>query len=142
MTSVPRKGLPLWAKWLIYIFIFGAAGVLVWSQLPRGAYPTDLTRVGAGRPALVLAYDIQSLGGMQGMGVLDGLRGEYSDRVEFLVADLGVPDGKSLAQQYDAESGAVMQFSGDGTHVRTMHLPLNSEILRHALEEAVAGQPR
>ena len=142
MTPVPHKGLPLWGKWLIYLSILGAVGTLIWSQLPRGAYPTDLTRVGEGRPALVLAYDIKSMGGMEVMRLLDTLRGEYTNRVEFLVADLGVPDGHNFAQRHGAANGTVMLFSGDGSHVRTIHLPLNTEMLRHALEEAVSGQTR
>lgn len=110
--------------------------------MPRGAYPTDLTRVGKGRPALVLAYDINSMGGMSVMGLLDALRGEYADRVEFLVADLGVPDGRNFAQRHDAINGTVMLYSADGSHMRTIHLPLNTEILRHALEQVVSGQTR
>lgn len=142
MTPAPQEGLPLWGKWLIYLAILGAVGVLSWSQLPRGAYPTDLTRVGEGRPALVLAYDIKSMGGMEVMRLLDALRGEYASRVEFLVADLGVPDGHNFAQQHGAANGTVMLFSGNGSHVRTIHLPLNTEMLRHALEETVSGQTR
>lgn len=142
MTPIPRKDLPRWGKWLIYLSIFGAAGTLIWSQLPRGAYPTDLTRVGERRPALVLAYDITSMGGMAVMGLLDTLRGEYADRIEFLVADLGVPDGRKFAQRHGAASGTVMLFSRDGSHVRTIHLPPNTEVLRHALEEVVSGQAR
>ncbi|MFO7543807.1 MAG: hypothetical protein R6W97_13500 [Thiobacillus sp.] len=57
MTSAPHKGLPLWGKGLIYVFIVVAVGALIWIQLPRGSYPTDLTRIGNGRPALVLAYE-------------------------------------------------------------------------------------
>ncbi len=142
MTPAPHKSLSRRGKWLIYLAIFGAIGALIWSQLPRGAYPTDLTRVGKGRPALVLAYDINSMGGMSVMGLLDVLRGEYADRVEFLVADLGVPDGRDFAQRHDAINGTVMLYSADGSHMRTIHLPLNTEILRHALEQVVSGQTR
>ncbi len=142
MTPAPHKSLSRRGKWLIYLAIFGAIGALIWSQLPRGAYPTDLTRVGKGRPALVLAYDIDSMGGMSVMGLLDVLRGEYADRVEFLVADLGVPDGRDFAQRHDAINGTVMLYSADGSHMRTIHLPLNTEILRHALEQVVSGQTR
>lgn len=141
MTSVSHKGLPRWGKGLIYLFIIGAVGALIWSQLPRGAYPTDLTRVGAGRPALVLAYDINTMGGMETMEQLDILRGDYADRVEFLVASLGMADGQDFARRYGAVNGSVMLFSGAGSHVRTIHLPLNSDMLRLALEEIAAGQP-
>lgn len=133
------KGRPRWGKWLLYIAVFGAVAVLIISQLPRGAYPTDLTRVGAGKPALVLAYDIQSSGGMTVMGLLDTVRGEYADRVEFLVAPLGEPNGQDFAERYRAISGSVMLFSGTGTHVRTIHNAPDADVLRQALQGLVSG---
>lgn len=142
MTPVPRQGLPRWGKWLISVLFVGAVGTLIWSQLPRGAYSTDLTRIGAGRPALVLAYDINTLGGMAVMELLDSLRGEYSNRVELLVAALGEPGGSKLAQRHGAVNGTVMTFAGDGSHLRTIHLPPNTMVLRRALDEVVAGQAR
>jgi len=142
MTPVPRQGLPRWGKWLISIFFIGAVGTLIWSQLPRGAYSTDLTRVGAGRPALVLAYDINTMGGMAVMELMDSLRGEYTPRVELLVAALGEPGGFGFAQRYGAVNGTVMTFAGDGSHLRTIHLPASATVLRRALDEVVAGPTR
>ncbi len=93
MQPEPTKGVSRSRKWLIYLAFFGAMGALIFSQLPRGSYSTDLTRIGDGRPALVLAYDISSMGGTEVMKLMDALREEYSDRVVFLVADLGTPHG-------------------------------------------------
>lgn len=137
MASTPPKSLPRWAKWLAYLGFFAAVGALVWTQLPRGAYPTDLTRIGAGRAALVLAYDINSLGGMTVMALMDELRSEYADRVEFLVADLGVPAGQAFAQRHGAGSGTVVLLAEDGSHLHTLHLPANSQVLREALDAAL-----
>ncbi|MFO7542576.1 MAG: hypothetical protein R6W97_07190 [Thiobacillus sp.] len=141
MTSAPHKGLPRWGKGLIYGFIVVAVGALIWSQLPRGAYPTDLTRVGNGLPALVLAYEIDSSGGMEVMALLDEIRSEYADRVEFLVASLSLPDGHAFAQRHGAVNGTVMLFSGTGSHLQTMHQPGSTDELRQALDSAVAAQP-
>lgn len=137
MATAPPKSLPRWAKRLGYLVFFVAVGALVWTQLPRGAYPTDLGRIGSGRPALVLAYDINSLGGMTVMKLMDELRGEYADRVEFLVADLGVPAGQAFAQRHGANSGTVVMLSDTGSHLRTLHLPANSQVLREALDAAL-----
>lgn len=142
MTQKAKQGLSTWIKALITLAIIGAVGALIWSQLPRGAYPTDLTRIGQGRPALVLAYDIQSMGGMAGMELLDNLRGEYADRVEFLVADLGVPQGRLFAQSFGAVNGTVALLSGDGNHLQTIHPPLAPEALRQALQNAATGPIR
>jgi hypothetical protein len=142
MTQKTHKGMPLWGKWLAYLFVIGAVGALIWSQLPRAAYSTDLTRIGKGPPALVLAYNIQSMGGMTGMKLLDDLRGEYGERIEFLVADLGVPGGRDFAQRFGAVNGTVTVLSGDGAHSRTIHPPIDADMLRQAVEEAASGQTR
>lgn len=139
MTQQTQQGKSAWTKILITIAILVAAGALMWSQLPRGPYPTDLARIGQGRPALVLAYDIQSMGGMAGMELLDKLRDEYADRVEFLVADLGVPQGRQFAQSLGAISGTVAFLSADGAHLQTMHPPLLPEALRQAVHNVAVG---
>lgn len=142
MTTTPHRGLPRWARWLLFTVFFGAVGALVWSQLPRGAYPTDLSRIGKGRAALVLAYDISSMGGMTVMGLMDTVRGEFADRVEFLVADLGEPSGSGLAGRFGAGNGSVMLFSGSGSHVLTMHVPPDADTLRRELLKLLSAQGR
>ena len=139
MQPEPTKGAPRSKKWLIYLIFFGAMGALIFSQLPRSAYSTDLTRIGDGQPALVLAYDINSIGGMEVMKLMDALLEEYSGRVEFLVADLGTPHGNNFARRHNGINGTVMIYSGEGTHVRTMHMPPNTESLRNVLEVALSN---
>jgi hypothetical protein len=134
---MPRK-----TKWLIYLAIIGGVIALVWSQLPRSPYPTDLARIGQGQPALVLAYDIQSMGGMEVMGMMDDLRGEYAERIEFLVAPLGAPQGRAFGQRHDAINGTVVLFTAQGAAVNTVHLPLNTAELRQALEGLLAQPPQ
>ena len=139
MQAEPTEGASRAKKWLIYLVFFAAIGALVLSQLPRGAYSTDLTRIGEGRAALVLAYDINSMGAMEVMKLMDALRDEYSDRVEFLVADLGTPNGYNFAQRHNGINGTVMFYSAKGAHVRTMHQPANTKVLRLGLEEALSS---
>jgi hypothetical protein len=125
-------------KWLITLAVVGLVLALVWSQLPRSPYPTDLARIGQGQPALVLAYDIQSMGGMEVMGMMDDLRGEYAERIAFLVAPLGAPLGRAFGQRHDAINGTVVLFSATGTAVRTVHLPANTAELKKALDGLLA----
>ncbi|MBL7000981.1 MAG: hypothetical protein ISR73_14035 [Gammaproteobacteria bacterium] len=139
MQLEPGTGLPVWKKRLIYLFFFAALVALIVSQLPSVSYSTDLTRVGNGRPALVLAYDINSTGGMDVMKIMDTLRDDYIDRVEFLIADLGTPQGNQFAKRHNSINGTVMLYSAKGTYVRTIHLPPNTETLRYGLDEALAA---
>lgn len=138
MTNVQHQGLSRMRKWLIYLAIIGGVLALVWSQLPRSPYSTDLARIGQGQPALVLAYDIQSMGGMEVMAMMDDLRGEYAERVAFLVAPLGAPHGQAFGTRFGATNGSVVMFSAKGAAVDTLHLPANTADLQKALERLLA----
>jgi len=142
MTSVQRKGLPWQVKGLIYLAITGLVAALIWSQLPRVAYPTDLTRIGQGRPAMVLAYDISSMGGMEVMGMMDRLRPAYEDRIDFLVAPLGAPHGQAFGERHGAVNGTVVFFSAGGAAVGTMRFPFDVALLQQALDGLVGAPAR
>jgi len=139
MNPEPTKTMPQWKKRLIYLFLFGALAALILSQLPRGSYSTDLSRIGNGKPALVLAYDINSTGGMDVMKLMNALRDEYSDRIEFLIADLGTPQGRQFATRHNGINGTVMFYSAKGTYTRTIHVPPDTETLRYGLDEVLAA---
>lgn len=142
-SPAPSAVRPRLVKWAIYALIAGLVGALIWSQLPRSPYSTDLTRIGQGRPAVVLAYDIQTLGGMEVMAMLDTLRPAYRDRIQFLVAPLGAPNGRAFGERHRAVSGTVVLFSEAGMPVGTMHGPASAAELQQAIEGLLAqGMPR
>lgn len=141
MTSEHPQGKPRLRKWLIYLAVTALVLALVWSQLPRSPYSTELTRIGQGQPALVLAYDIQSMGGMEVMAMMDDLRDDYADRIAFLVAPLGAPNGQAFGQQHDAVNGTVVLFSASGAAVDKLHLPASTEELQQALDGLLAQSP-
>lgn len=141
MSLPPFRATARRVRWLSALVVVAAVGLLVWSQLPRAPYSTDLQRLGQGRPALVLAYDIQSMGGMEVMAMMDGLRPAYDDRVEFLVAPLGAPQGQAFGRLHDAVNGTVVFFSPSGGVWRKVHLPADAaELQRHL--EALLAVPR
>lgn len=132
--AAPRA--PRWRKPVIVLALIGLLGALFWSQLPPGAYPTDLTRVGAGKPALVLAFDKHYSGGMAVMEAMNAIRADYAPRVDFLVAHLGMADGQAFAHRYLASDGTVLLFSAEGELVNRLHHPANVDTLRQALDTA------
>ncbi|VAW44722.1 hypothetical protein MNBD_GAMMA04-60 [hydrothermal vent metagenome] len=136
-TAAPKAPLATWKKWLIYTFVLGASAILIWTQLPQSPYPTDLNRIGAGQPAVVLIYDVNSSGGMTVMKLLEPLREKYGDQVQFLVASMGLPDGRDFARHYKISSGAVVFFLGDATHSSTVRAPESTEDLREALKKVL-----
>lgn len=133
MTSEQNPGMSRKKKWLLYLAFTAAVLALIWSQLPRGPYSTDLSRIGQGQPAVVLAYDIMSMGGMEVMGMMDELRDEYEARIEFLVAPLGAPKVHEFGKRHGAINGTVLLFSAGGEAVGKVHLPANTAELEQAL---------
>lgn len=125
---------PRWSRWLATVIVLAGVGGLIWSQLPKQAYPTDLTRIGAERPALVLAQDPQSAAGLAIMEMMDTIRGEYPD-VEFLVAHLGLPQGQDFARSHAVGDGVVVLFSAAGARVATLPHPRSADELRAALDQ-------
>lgn len=142
MTTTPQPGLARWHKALIYLAITLGVLALVWSQLPRQPYSTDLSRIGLGQPAMVLAYDIKSMGGMEVMAMMDDLRDDYAQRIAFLVAPLGAPQGRAFGQQFGVDNGSVVLFSAQGQAVNTLHLPPNTAALQQALDQLLQQSPR
>ena len=134
--ATPRSG--AWRrlrKILLTLLFVAAVGGLIWSQLPKGVYPTDLSRIGAGRPAVVLAQDPSFVGGMEVMQLLNAVRGDYADRVDFLVAPLAMADAREFARRHDAVDGTVLLFDGAGRLVQSLRLPRSTDELRQALAQ-------
>lgn len=138
--SGPAGAWPRWRKRLLYLVAWAALGAFILSQLPRGAFPTDLSRIGAGRPAVVLAHDSNFTGGMAVMELLNTIRSDYAGEVEFLVAHLGMADAREFASRHAAHDGTVLLFAADGRPVGVLHHPQSSGELRQALAQAFGLQ--
>jgi len=125
-----------WRNRLFTILFIVGVSSFIWSQLPDGSYPTDLSKIGTGRPTLVLAHDSNYSGGMEVMYLMNEIRDDYTGRVDFLVAHLGMADGQEFARRHGARDGVVLLFSGDGRNVSVLNKPQSSDELRLALNQA------
>ena len=127
-----------WLRRLLILLAMLAVGGYIWRQLPGAGYPTDLTRVGAGTPTLVLAHDNSYLGGAAVMELMNDLRGDYAGRVDFLVAHLQMAEGAAFARRFGAQDGTVMLFGADGRSIGILHMPRSVAELKSALDQALA----
>lgn len=125
-----------WRNRLLTLLFIAGVSSFLWSQLPDGGYPTDLSQIGNGRPALVLAHDSNYAGGMGVMYLMNEIRDEYAGRVDFLVAHLGLADGQEFARRHGVRDGVVLLFTADGRNVSILHQPKNVEELRGALNQS------
>lgn len=137
----PSLAWPRWRKRLLILLACVAAGSLIWNQLPRGGgYPTDMTRVGAGLPTLVLAFDMHYTGGTAVMALMNEIRADYAGRMEFLVANLGMPDGRQFANSHAAFDGTVLLFDAAGKRIGWLHQPGSVTELRQAIDQAMLAK--
>jgi len=113
-----------------------AAGALAWSQLPKGGYPTDLSRIGQGQPTVVLALDANYVAGTEVMNLLHDVRDEFGHSVQFLVAPLALPQGQAFAAQHQVGDGMVLLFDARGQRLAVLHRPQTLDGLRQAVREA------
>jgi len=120
-------------KVTITLVILLAAGAFIFSQLPQDIFPTDLSRIGQGVPALVVARDINFAAGAEVMQLINEIRPDYSDRLHFLAVHLGHPDGQSFAKQHGMRDGTVILFSGDGSPLATLIAPQTTDEIRQTL---------
>lgn len=130
-----------WLRRLIHLLLMVGVAALIWSQLPSGSFPTDLSRVGVGRPAVVLTQDASYISGMEVMELMNEVREQHGAQVEFLVAHLGLPEAQRFAARHGATDGTVLLFAGDGHRVGSLHHPKTVEELRGAIVQAF-GLPR
>jgi hypothetical protein len=138
-TPQPARPAARWFKWPLIALALAAVATYIWQQLPGAGYPTDLSRIGAGRPALVLAHDANYVSGTEVMALMNGLRGDYAERVDFLVAPLAMAEGRAFAARHAAHDGTVLLFAADGRRVGVLHQPRSAEELRQALAQAFGG---
>ena len=127
---------------LIVLAVAALVVVTGWSIMPT-PISTDLSQVGQGRPALVLAYDNFSPSGGEALTRVNALRGEYEDRMVFALADLGAPHGQAFANRHGLRDALAVVLTADGAiHSRGV-VPADPRQLRERLDGVLAStQPQ
>ena len=101
---------------------------------------TDLSVIGQGKPALVLAYENFSPASGEALDRLRQVRSAYEPRLHFVVADLGTPKGRAFANRFGLTDGQAVFLKPDGQPLDIIRIPGDERELRtrldHALSEA------
>ena len=85
----------------------------------------------------VLAMDSNYLGGASVMNLLNDVRHDFADSVQFLVASLALPNGQAFANQHQASDGMVLLFDAKGQRMAVLYTPQTQDELRKALQQAL-----
>lgn len=99
---------------------------------------TDLSVVGQGRPALVLAYENFSPSGGEALDRLRQVRSDYESRLDFLVADLGSPQGRAFANRFQLLDGQAVFLKQNGQPLRVTNISADERELRNQLDYQLA----
>ncbi len=100
---------------------------------------TDLSVIGQGKPVLVLAYQNFSPVGGDALNRLKQVRGDFESRLDFVVADLGTPQGKTFANRYQLMDGQAVFLKRDGQALQITGIPADERELRKRLESQLAA---
>jgi hypothetical protein len=100
---------------------------------------TDLSVIGQGKPVLVLAYENFSPTGGDALNRLRHVRSDYDSRLDFVVADLGTPQGRAFANRYQLVDGQAVFLKQDGQPLRVTSIPADERELRSRLESNLAA---
>lgn len=101
-----------WSKWLTLLLIVAALAFVV-IMLPRG-FSEDLSVIGQGKNVVVVVHDKEGVQSMNLMSMVNKVRGEYADRIEFRVADVNTREGQVFAEKHQASSASLILFARDG----------------------------
>ena len=124
-----------WIPWvLVPGLVFLVIGTFI-ALMPRG-YSVNLGLIGQGRPAVVQVYDDNAVLSHQLMEAFNKIRDDYEARVEFLVANLSLQEGKSFSERYDAQAITIVFFSPEGEVLHTLSGLQTPETLKKAIEQA------
>ena len=113
-----------------------AALILVGYILMGAGKPisTDLSVIGQGKPALVLVYENFSIIGGDALNRLRQVSSDYDSRLDFVVAELGTPQGNAFADSYKLVDGQAMFLKQDGQPLGVTSIPADERKLRSLLE--------
>jgi hypothetical protein len=100
---------------------------------------TDLSVIGQGKPVLVLAYENFTPTGGEALNRLRQVRSDYDSRLDFVVADLGTPQGRMFANRYQLVNGQAVFLKQDGQLLRVTSIPVDEQELRSRLESNLAA---
>jgi len=115
-------------KWVAAVFFVLLAIVAV-KNLPRG-FSDDLSGIGKGKAAVVLIRDKNAVQTFDLLELMNGLRDQYAEKVDFLLTDFNTPQGKKFMQANEAPRVTLVLLDAAGKKVKVLFPPQTTESLQ------------
>lgn len=100
---------------------------------------TDLSVIAQGKPTVVLAYENYSPVGGAALSLLRKVRSGYDSKLEFVVADLGTPQGRNFADQHQLLDGVAVFLAADGRALQVTRIPSQEDELNRLLASMLSS---
>jgi hypothetical protein len=126
-------------KWIVIGLLLLLAAIVV-MNLPKG-YSDDLSRIGKGKPAVVLVRDKSAVQSFELMNSLNGIRDQYAGQVEFLLTDFDTPEGRAFMKANNAARASLVLFDASGKPVNILHAPQTAGTLRQQIGGMIGSTP-
>jgi hypothetical protein len=131
------------AKKKVLIAILGIVlvlgGVFVAITLTPKPMSSDLSQIGQGTPSVVLAYENFSPTGGEALARLKEVRPDYEPQLNFIVADLGTPQGRAFANRYQLRDGQAVLLGPNGQPIALAELAQSEQALRQQLDRVLGA---
>jgi len=100
---------------------------------------SDLSVVGQGKPVLALAYVNYSPTGGDALSRLRTVSSDYDSQLEFVVADMGTPQGLTFANRHKLGDGQAIFLKQDGQPLGVTEIPADEAELRRLLDATLVA---
>ena len=114
---------------------FICLALMGWAFFPA-SFSTDLDRIGQGKPAIALVYDLEDGGSTNLMEGYTEIRDDYEGEIEFLVVDAVSPKGNAFMKKGDLTTGSAIYYSASGEKVMVIHGPQEISVLVDSINKA------
>ena len=116
------------------ILVISGIIIIAILALPK-SFSTDLERIGKGKPAVAIIYEMENEAVSSLMDGFNKIREEYEHAVEFLMVDTASPTGQSFLRQNPAAAGTAIFYSANGDKISVLHGPQEAPILEQSIKQ-------
>ena len=99
---------------------------------------SDLSLLKEDKPAVILAYENYSPSGGETLTRLKRMRSDFDSNINFIVADLGTPQGRAFAYTYRVHDSQAVLFTRKRQVVAVMGLEAYDQDFQVKLRQALA----
>lgn len=120
-------------KWIVIASVILFIAFAFKFLLPKG-FSDDLSRIGQGRPAVVLVRDNQTVQSHELIDVMNAVRDQYEGKIEFLLTDHNTPEGSNFMAANDTTRATLVLLDAQGKRVKIVRAPQTAKNLAQELE--------